>query len=191
MENLALVSTSTKITSPDYPYGFRERTTMYDYLEFSPKHGFRHCSQTVNPKTNRLNNPKKSTYYPVMVLGTDEKGHVQSKVLAFSYRDKFNGECAFMAEHFHLFTAAEIEYIYAHIIMTLKVEAQSIVTYCGADVKQVLEIIRPALQKAMQGFKSKGTENVFAEIVVDVEAIEACKVPDFQPFKVTSYGRIA
>ena len=80
MENLKFVNTDQKIVSENYPYGFREKTTKTDYLEFSPKHGFRHCSQTINPKTGRPNNPKKSTYYDVMVLGTNEDGHCKSFV---------------------------------------------------------------------------------------------------------------
>ena len=84
MKNLTLVNTTEKIVSENYPYGFREKTTKTDYLEFDFKKGFRHCSMTINPKTGRENNPKKSTYYDLMVLGTDENQHCKSFVLNFN-----------------------------------------------------------------------------------------------------------
>ena len=78
----------------DYPYGFRERTQIRYWLESKPKKGWRFVSQTLNPKTNRWNKPKASTYMDwggAMFL--DEKGHVhwdgvgpysdEKKILAF------------------------------------------------------------------------------------------------------------
>lgn len=78
----------------DYPYGFRERTQIRYWLEQKPKKGWRFVSQTMNPKTQRWNKPKPSTYSEwggAMYL--DDNGHVQwtgvgpysedSKVLAF------------------------------------------------------------------------------------------------------------
>lgn len=64
----------------DYPYGFRERTEMLIWIE-KDKKGIqsRVCRQTKNPKTNRLNKPKKSVYSDLFFLYTDsETGHVQS-----------------------------------------------------------------------------------------------------------------
>lgn len=48
----------------DYPYGFRLRCKIRYWLEYSPKKGYRFCSQTTNPKlsTEVWNKPKKSTY---------------------------------------------------------------------------------------------------------------------------------
>ena len=78
----------------DYPYGFRLRTKIRYWLEHKPKKGWRFVSQTMNPKTNRWNKPKASTYMDwggAMFL--DEKGHVhwdgvgpysdEQKILAF------------------------------------------------------------------------------------------------------------
>lgn len=60
----------------DYPYG-RLRCQMRVWMEYRAGHGFRKVTQTQNPKTGRWNAPKKSTYYPVMVLTRDlGTGHI-------------------------------------------------------------------------------------------------------------------
>jgi hypothetical protein len=61
----------------NYPYG-RLRTSMFYWIETTPKKGDRFCSRTIDPKNGRLNAPKKSTYSNIMVMYLDEKGHVHS-----------------------------------------------------------------------------------------------------------------
>ena len=70
-------SPETAHVTEDYPYGFRLRCRRREWLEFSPKKGFRFCTQTTNPKVagERWNVPKKSTYTMLAVMGTDEEGH--------------------------------------------------------------------------------------------------------------------
>jgi len=71
----------------DYPYGFRERTEMLIWIE-KDKKGIqsRVCRQTKNPKNNRWNKPKKSTYSDLFFLYRDsETGHVQSEGHDFNY----------------------------------------------------------------------------------------------------------
>jgi len=48
------VKTTEKLISEDYPYGYTLRTTKFDFLEFKAGKGFRHVSQTINPKTARI-----------------------------------------------------------------------------------------------------------------------------------------
>ena len=60
----------------DYPYGFKLRTQLKAWLETHPKRGDRFVTVTLNPKTNRWNKPKASTYAPIGVMYLDEKGHV-------------------------------------------------------------------------------------------------------------------
>ena len=87
-------SEATAYLVDDYPYGFRERTQIRYWLEHKPKKGWRFVSQTLNPKTQRWNKPKASTYADFgAAMYLDEKGHVQwdgigpysddQKVLAF------------------------------------------------------------------------------------------------------------
>ena len=59
----------------DYPYGFRLRCKIRYYVE-TTKRGQRFVSQTLNPKTNQWNKPKKSTYLQILLIGLNEKNHV-------------------------------------------------------------------------------------------------------------------
>jgi len=62
----------------DYPYG-RLRTQMRVWVESVPKKGDRVWRQTLNPKTQKWNKPKKSTFSPILFLYKDEKDHVHSR----------------------------------------------------------------------------------------------------------------
>jgi hypothetical protein len=85
---------ATAYNVADYPYGFTTRTQARYWLEHKPKKGWRLVFQTLNPKTERWNKPKASTYSEwggAMFL--DGNGHVQwegigpyssdAKILAF------------------------------------------------------------------------------------------------------------
>lgn len=69
--------TTTEAVSDSYPYG-RLHCTAKWWIEDKGKKGMRVMFQTVNPKTNRVNNPKASTYDMVKILFLDENGHVKS-----------------------------------------------------------------------------------------------------------------
>ena len=55
-------SEATAYVVADYPYG-GYRTQIRYWLEHKPSKGWRFVSQTLNPKTNRWNKPKPSTYF--------------------------------------------------------------------------------------------------------------------------------
>lgn len=56
-----------KQTVDDYPYG-RLRATVYYSTEFVKNKGMRTVFQSVNPKTGRVNKPKKSTYSDFYIM---------------------------------------------------------------------------------------------------------------------------
>ena len=71
-------SEATAYLVDDYPYGFVKRTQIRYWLEHKPKKGWRFVSQTMNPRTNRWNKPKASTYSDWgAAMFLDDKGHVQ------------------------------------------------------------------------------------------------------------------
>lgn len=73
------------IVVKDYPYGFRLRTQARYYIETTKK-GQRSVFQTLNPKTNAWNKPKKSTYSDILVLYRDKSnGHIENHGLSFGY----------------------------------------------------------------------------------------------------------
>jgi hypothetical protein len=70
-------SESTAYVVADYPYGFTARTQIRYWLEKKAKKGWRLVSQTMNPKTQRWNKPKASTYVDWgAAMYLDDKGHV-------------------------------------------------------------------------------------------------------------------
>jgi hypothetical protein len=192
MKNLKLVSTDQKIVSENYPYGFREKTTKTDYLEFDFKKGFRHCSVTINPKTGRENKPKKSTYYNMMILGTDENQHCKSFVLDFNGSKSIQRVIDFLQvpENFVLFTQRQIEYFYMMLLAYSKVNAKAQVIYCGTDWEDLKPYYETPIKKMVEAVNTKGKENLFSQILFNWEAIENLKVPNFQPFRVTHYETI-
>ncbi len=71
------LSPDTAHVCTDYPYG-RLRCTRISWIE-ADRTGekFRICHQTTNPKTGRVNKPKKSTYaYLAGVMYLDENDHL-------------------------------------------------------------------------------------------------------------------
>ena len=79
------ITESNPIVKDNYPYGFK-RTQIRYYLE-TTKQGDRFVSQTLNPKTNEWNKPKKSTYSNVMIIAEDERGYIKHKSFSY-YADK-------------------------------------------------------------------------------------------------------
>ena len=69
----------------DSPYGSM-RTEMRVWVETTDK-GQRTVRQTLNPKTDRWNKPKKSTYSDATVLSMNEDGHIESKDMNLAYSE--------------------------------------------------------------------------------------------------------
>lgn len=72
----------------DYPYGFRERTSIRYWLE-TTSHGDRLLSQTLNPKTGRWNKPKKSVYMDVACMFLNADGHVKHTGIGVHANDEW------------------------------------------------------------------------------------------------------
>lgn len=60
----------------NYPYGYK-RTQIRYWVESVKKKGDRFCSQTLNPKTNQWNKPKKETYNAVVIVYKNNIGHIK------------------------------------------------------------------------------------------------------------------
>ena len=131
---MQLVKTSEKLISENYPYGFTLKTTKTDWVEFNKTHGFRHVSQTINPKTGKENKPKKSTYYKIMVLGREENGHIKSLVMDFYDYNDIDKIIAFFSiqSNFELFTPEEMTHIYMEFLTYVKTTVYSQSVYCGS-----------------------------------------------------------
>lgn len=177
------IKTSEVIAVENYPYGFKLRTTLTDSMEFNAKKGYRHVTQTVNPKNGALNKPKKSTYYALLVRFYDENGHIKSTSFDFNGDKAINSGCKFLAENFDLFTAEEISYLTTHILLMTKVGIKAGVIYAGSTFEDLKPLYDGAIKTLVN--ISKTGVNEFANIVLDIEAIKATQPKDFNPFRTT------
>jgi len=80
------IKTNEVVSVQNYPYGFKLKTTLTDYLEFNPSKGYRHCTSTIDPRNGRQNKPKKGTYSALIVRYYNEDNHI--KTIHFD----FNGD---------------------------------------------------------------------------------------------------
>jgi len=173
-----ILNTSEVAVVENYPYGRLTTKAMFS-VEFKKGKGFRSVFQTINPKNGVYNKEKKGTYYPVLVM-TDDNGFVRSKAFDFNGAEAINKGCEFMSDNFDKFSNEQIKDIFAHIFQMLKVESHCIVAYCGANFEDVKPLLENSVKMAVRGFKDG--ENLFKEILIDIEKLNALKKPDFNPF---------
>lgn len=183
------MNTGERAVKNDYPYG-RLRTTVTFGLDFNPKHGFRTTFQSINPKNLRINAVKTSTYSDLTLMYLEPgTGHVKYDSWDLNGEDAINSVAKVAGVNFDKFTIEQTQWLYGRTLVALKATAQAMVTYCGANVEEVLNVLRPAMAAAVNGYKTG--ENVWDKIAVDVEALNKCRVPGYQPFKVTYHGPIS
>ena len=176
--------TNHKAESNDYPYG-RLRTTAFFGLEFKKGKGFRTTFQTINPKNNRLNAVKNSTYNSIMAMYEAENGHIKYVSFDMYGVEGINKAAHFMYENFNLYTPEQIEDIASSFFVHLKASAKAIVIYCGANFEEVKPILDPAVTAAVKMIKDP-TINIFNSLAVDVEKYEATKDPNFKAFRTST-----
>lgn len=176
-----LIPTFEKVIISDYPYGFNLRTSMNHQMEFSPKKGYRIVTTTINPKTGRLNNSKKSTYYALIVRYFNEDKHVKTLHFDFNGDKNINKACEFISANFGAFTAEEINYFYMTLLVMLKSDFQATHIYGGAPLEPLKPLYEVQIAEAVKGVKTG--ENLFKNIVLDVEKIKALCPEDFSPFR--------
>lgn len=184
MSNLTFFPTNEKIVSENYPYGYRLKTTKTDWLEFSPKKGFRHVSQTVNPKTGRLKHTQKSIYNTIILLAKDESGYVKSRFADLNGYESWQETLPFLDENFALFTPEQIHYIYFQFYYATRNLVRSKIVYCGVQPSDILPLLEGAIELTYKAIDSNGFENYFTQInsSLDYTKIAACEVKDFNPF---------
>jgi hypothetical protein len=176
-------SINEKFEVNNYPYGSLKCTATFS-IEFSKSKGFRHIFQTINPKTGRVNNPKKGNYYDLCYMVNNE-GFIIQKSMGINGTESINKVANFVSENFELFTPEQIQYFYLKFIAMLKLDMVSSMTYNGSKLEDLKPIYETAIKMAVKGCNEK--TNLFGMIIVDKAAIRAVEIPDFKPFKVTTY----
>jgi hypothetical protein len=94
--------------------------------------------------------------------------------------EELNKGMQFLSDFSGLFTPDQLIQISMEAVMMFKVHVHAITVYCGADPKKVMEVVTPSLKAVVQCAKG---DFDFLTAKIDLEALEALKVPDFQPFK--------
>jgi len=179
-------TTTAQVAVENYPYGYKLKTTLTHSLEFKSGKGFRHVTQTVNPKTGRLNNPKRGTYYPLMLLATDnETNYTRSYALNPNSAETVNNAAEFMRDKYYLFQHREIVHVANHLIKILKADAYARAVYCGSVTAEILPYYAQAVE-ALYKIASTGS-NLFDKVHVDTFTLDALKVPNFQPFTTAQF----
>ncbi len=180
-----LQHTTKIIEVKDYPYG-RLRTSMFFSVEFQKGKGFRSVRQSINPKTGVLNKPKKSTYNHIIVLDETD-GFCTFVHQEFYHVEKLNELCTWISTNWGLFTTEQRQELYRNLLAFLRVEAQSICTYCGSKPEDVLPLLEATTQLAVEGMKNPDID-VFSRVHLDSEALNNTKIEGYKPFTVTEYG---
>lgn len=183
------IATAEKIEVKNYPYGYSLKTTLFNYIEFDVKKGYRQVTQTVNPKTGRLNAPKKSTYSPLILRYYDGAGHIRSFHFDFNGSEAINHGSKFVFEAFQYFEEKEISYIMVHILFMIKITLKASIMYSGCKFEDLKPIFEPVINTLTTGLKDPKT-NIFDQIILDLEKVKAVTPADFNPFKTISFGII-
>lgn len=160
-----------KQESDDYPYGRLRCHITFD-LEFKPKKGFRFVTQTTNPKTGRVNKPKRSTYSDFMVLHREsETGHV--KPLAFDLRgyDDIAHIIEFLSAHEIEISDDVSQWLWVCAINCIRGNARYTRLAEGVEVSDLIEATK--VQAMLDLFKNKENFNKIKEIGYDLEAVRA------------------
>ena len=183
MKNLIL--TNQKVEIENYPYGYTLKTTLFDTMEFNPKKGYRHITQTINPKNGRLNAPKKSTYAPLKVRFYDENKHIKCYVFDFNGSEAINKGMKFLFENFLAFDKNEIEYFYMLIFTMIRVDLTAKVNYAGMKVEDLKPLYNETIQRIKDGINNPTINNF--NFFLDLEKIEKLRDENYRPFTVITY----
>ena len=203
MDTKNFIPTAEKVIVENYPYGYTLKTTLFDTIDFDPKKGYRHVTQTINPKTGRLNNPKKGTYYMFLLRFFNEDGHIKTMAIDFnSVLEEINTPAKKVSQIWHILEKEEKEYLIREFKSFLQVACMASVQYKGLD-KDIASAEYKKLANYLNTFanieekKVKGEikkvitsynveENIFANLPqIDAEKLKANTPEDYQPFKIT------
>lgn len=186
---MKMIKTNERIEVKNYPYGFRLKTTLTDYMEFDTRKGYRHCTQTIDPRNGRENKPKKSTYSFFMARYFDDKGHIRTHWLDFNGDESINKGCKYLAENFESLAPVERSYLYANILFAAVTDLKATAIFGGSKVDDLKPIYEPFFELCRAG-KADPETNFFGGMRLDSAAINATKPENFSPFVVKEYQTI-
>ncbi len=175
--------TSQKVVVEDYPYG-RLRTKATYGIEFKAGKGFRSTFQTVNPKTGRINNPKKSTYSHIVILYKEvETGYVKAYHTDINGAESINKTIKFMDANFTMFDQEQIEDICLTFAAAIKADMYAKIAYAGSKLEDIKGFY-DNLIKAIVAATKVPNKNLFKAMQpLDYDGIKATAPEGYSPFR--------
>lgn len=174
---------NTKLSNDNYPYGYK-RTTAFFNIEVT-KNGCRSVFQTINPKNDRLNAPKKSTYSPILLpIENISDGHFSSIGCSINGGKEINKALLFLEDFKELFEPDMLIQFAREILSFMLVDIKAKVIYCGSDFEQMKPFYNPKISKIKEIIN--GLHTNFGECFLDLENIKALEIPNYNPFKVSN-----
>ena len=172
---------AAKLSTDLYPYGYL-KTTAFFSVEHNNK-GCRTVFQTINPKTGNLNKPKFGTYSPVILPCVLDNNMIEwCGYLDFNGTDSINRGLHFLNDFKTLLTPSQIKDFTLHAIAMSKVNAKAQVVYCGTDWDSLKPYYEQPIKNLVKIANGENTD--FLACLLDFNAIEALKKPDYNPFAI-------
>jgi hypothetical protein len=168
---MKIKSINQKEVVTNYPYGRLQCEATFS-LEFNSKKGFRSVFQTVNPKTGRLNAPKKSTYSTFAFMYIADNGHVKFGGYGISGYEDVNKVFKFISDNEKELelTSEMIEFLSLSSIACIKGNAY----YTQCDTKKLLNIIDEPIRNLI-GLVKKSPEVKTSDIFINTSEIQKLK----------------
>jgi hypothetical protein len=157
-----------KQTVESYPYG-RLRTTAYFSIETTKK-GDRTVFQTINPKTGRINNPKKSTYSNYCFMYKNEDDHIKFSCRGYNDLNSFRNLIQFIQDNNLVLNEQQKANLIKDSVLYTKLESQSHINYGFRDMIDIdyrkkyanalhnFQLKRFSYEDTLKAFKNKDYE---------------------------------
>lgn len=176
----------------NYPYG-RLKCTMFFWVEFNPKKGYRAVTQSINPKNNRLNKPHAGTYSDLVFMSRNEDNHIKFNSFSFNQNNAVNKLKALLTNRPELtFTAEEHQYLWGQILGRLRVDTFYATAYGkkykeGADKEQYQKLL--GLPSIANAFANREDIRTILTIDHDFEGANALiEATEEKGYTVTTYA---
>ena len=166
---------NSKQTTDDYPYGSLRATAFFS-VEFKKNKGFRTCFQTINPKTNRLNAEKHSTYNQLVLMYINtENNHYDYDVFNLSSDEDIQKVFKTIFDNFDTLklTNDMLEYLCTYSVHSIKTS----LLYTSLNKEDKIEYYekyyKAIIKKLMLLSIAKSyTQNDFENITFDFDAMK-------------------
>ncbi len=127
------------ITVDNYPYGSLKCEMTFS-VEFVKGKGYRSVMQSVNPKTGRVNKPKKSTYNHFMYMVKEEEtGHIKFEGWSAYGYESIKNLSDLLTENNFNFSDVENQELWAFVISCIRANAQYTRVKEGYTIQEFLE----------------------------------------------------